>query len=116
MTDSPETLQGYEEQFACRFTSEDVEYQKYVQQPVNPPPIVEDWRGRSGGGYQRGRDNRYQDQRPYRGRDRDRGWGGSDQRGPPQERRWGSGGQYQGQHNSYNQGYNSSSQRRYERY
>lgn len=59
MTDSPETLQGYEEQFACRFTSEDVEYQKYVQQPVNPPPIVEDWRGRSGGGYQRGRDNRY---------------------------------------------------------
>ncbi|XP_062404967.1 RNA guanine-N7 methyltransferase activating subunit-like [Sardina pilchardus] len=118
MTDSSETLQKYEEQFACRFTSEDEEYQRYLEQPVNPPPLVEDWRGRGAGGFQRGRDNRYQDQRPYRGRDRGRGWGSHDQRGPQQwqDRRWGSGGHNQGQHNSYNQGYNSGNQRRYERY
>lgn len=118
MTDSAETLQKYEEQFANRFTAEDVEYQRYLQQPVNTPPVVEDWRGRGAGGYQRGRDYRNQDQRPYRGRDRGRGSGWHDQRGPPQwqDRRWGSGGPYQGQHNSYNQGYNSGGQRHYDRY
>lgn len=58
MTDSQETLQKYEEQFASRFTSQDEEYQRYIQQPENLPPVVEDWRGRGAGGYQRGRDNR----------------------------------------------------------
>lgn len=56
MTESTENLQKYEEMFAHRFSSEDREFQEYVSRPSDPPPIVEDWRGR-GGGNQRGRDN-----------------------------------------------------------
>ncbi|KAG7218285.1 hypothetical protein INR49_010343, partial [Caranx melampygus] len=57
MTESTETLQKYEELFAHRFTSEDHEYQQYLNRPADPPPMVEDWRGRAGGNH-RGRDNR----------------------------------------------------------
>lgn len=64
MTETTETTenqqekqQNYEELFAHRFSSEDHEYQEYVNRPADLPPIVEDWRGR-GGGNQRGRDNR----------------------------------------------------------
>ncbi|XP_063043877.1 RNA guanine-N7 methyltransferase activating subunit-like [Engraulis encrasicolus] len=117
MTDIAETLQKYEEQFASRFTAQDEQYQKYLEQPVNTPPVVEDWRGRSGGGFQRGRDYRNQDQRGFRGRGR--GWGWQEQRGQWQDRRWGSGGHHQGgQHNSYNQGYGGGGggQRHYDRY
>uniref|UniRef100_A0A8D3ASI7 RNMT-activating mini protein n=1 Tax=Scophthalmus maximus TaxID=52904 RepID=A0A8D3ASI7_SCOMX len=53
MAESTETLQKYEELFAHRFSSEDQEYQQYLNRPADPPPIVEDWRGN-----QRGRDNR----------------------------------------------------------
>lgn len=57
MTEVTEKQQTYEELFSHRFSSEDHEYQQYVTRPADPPPIVEDWRGR-GGGNQRGRDNR----------------------------------------------------------
>ncbi|KAF7669299.1 hypothetical protein LDENG_00212570 [Lucifuga dentata] len=79
MTETTKNSQNYEELFAHRFTSEDQEYQQYVNRPVDPPPIVEEWRGR-GGGNSRGRDNRFHDRRGYRGRGweggRDRAWGG----------------------------------------
>ncbi|XP_034429144.1 RNA guanine-N7 methyltransferase activating subunit-like isoform X6 [Hippoglossus hippoglossus] len=81
MTEKTETLQEYEELFAHRFSAEDPEYQKYQNRAADPPPLVEDWRGRAGGN-QRGRDNRYPDRRGHRGRgwggdrDRDRSWGG----------------------------------------
>lgn len=57
MSETSENLQKYEELFAHRFTSQDQEYQQYLSRPADPPPIVEDWRGRAGGN-QRGRDNR----------------------------------------------------------
>uniref|UniRef100_A0A3P9LGH4 RNMT-activating mini protein n=1 Tax=Oryzias latipes TaxID=8090 RepID=A0A3P9LGH4_ORYLA len=57
MSEATETLKGYEELFVNRFTSEDQEYQEYLNRPADPPPVVEDWRGRAGGN-QRGRDNR----------------------------------------------------------
>lgn len=57
MAETSENLQKYEELFAHRFTSQDQEYQQYLSRPADPPPIVEDWRGRAGGN-QRGRDNR----------------------------------------------------------
>lgn len=57
MSETSENAQSYEELFAHRFSAEDREYQEYLSRPVDPPPIVEDWRGR-GGGNQRGRDNR----------------------------------------------------------
>ncbi|KAK2920007.1 RNA guanine-N7 methyltransferase-activating subunit-like protein [Channa argus] len=116
MTESTETPQTYEELFAHRFTSEDREYQEYVKRPADPPPIVEDWRGR-GGGNQRGRDNRYQDRHGHRGHgwggghrwDGERGWRG-DQRGQQRwhdrdrdrDRHWGHGSGYQSGHQSYN--------------
>uniref|UniRef100_H2LE75 RNMT-activating mini protein n=1 Tax=Oryzias latipes TaxID=8090 RepID=H2LE75_ORYLA len=49
MSEATETLKGYEELFVNRFTSEDQEYQEYLNRPADPPPIVEDWRGRAGG-------------------------------------------------------------------
>ncbi|XP_047436013.1 RNA guanine-N7 methyltransferase activating subunit-like [Mugil cephalus] len=123
MTETTETQQSYEELFAYRFTSEDPEYQQYVNRPADPPPVVEDWRGR-GGGSHRGRDNRYQDRRGHGGRGwgRDRGWRG-DHRG---QQSWqdrdrdrdrerhgghGSGSGYQSGPPSSNQGYNSYHQR-----
>uniref|UniRef100_A0A3Q3QMH8 Uncharacterized protein n=1 Tax=Monopterus albus TaxID=43700 RepID=A0A3Q3QMH8_MONAL len=57
MTETTENLQKYEELFGHRFSSEDHEYQEYLNRPADPPPIVEDFRSR-GGGNQRGRDNR----------------------------------------------------------
>ncbi|XP_020794690.1 RNA guanine-N7 methyltransferase-activating subunit-like protein [Boleophthalmus pectinirostris] len=69
--ETAEDPEDYEKLFAHRFTSEDREYQEYLKRPPDPPPIVENWRGR-GGGNHRGRDNRYQDRRAYGGR----GWGG----------------------------------------
>lgn len=58
MTETTENLQNYEELFGNRFSSEDHDYQQYVNRPADPPPAVEDWRSR-GGGNHRGRDNRY---------------------------------------------------------
>ncbi|XP_029948049.1 RNA guanine-N7 methyltransferase activating subunit-like [Salarias fasciatus] len=127
MAESTEISESYEEMFANRFTSEDAKYQEYLSRPVDPPPIVEDWRGR-GGGSQRGRDNRYQDRRggDHRGwGGGDRGWGGGDRgggrpgeyRGQQQwhdrdrDRNWGHGSGYQSGHSSSNQGYNSHHQR-----
>ncbi|KAG7473940.1 hypothetical protein MATL_G00101140 [Megalops atlanticus] len=118
MSVCPESSANYEETFAHRFTADDKEYQEYLQRASDPPPIVEDWRVR-GGGFSRGRDNRFQDFRgPGRGRDRSHGSGWSgEQRNVPhwQDRRWGSGGreysQHPGQYHSYGQGYNSHSQK-----
>uniref|UniRef100_A0A673BRF4 RNA guanine-7 methyltransferase activating subunit n=1 Tax=Sphaeramia orbicularis TaxID=375764 RepID=A0A673BRF4_9TELE len=60
MTETQQKLQTYEQMFAHRFSSEDHEYQQYVQRAADPPPTVDDWRGRGGGGgNQRGRDNRH---------------------------------------------------------
>ncbi|XP_029986803.1 RNA guanine-N7 methyltransferase activating subunit-like [Sphaeramia orbicularis] len=74
MTETQQKLQTYEQMFAHRFSSEDHEYQQYVQRAADPPPTVDDWRGRGGGGgNQRGRDNRYQG---CRGRGWGRGGGG----------------------------------------
>ncbi|XP_048829113.1 RNA guanine-N7 methyltransferase activating subunit-like [Brienomyrus brachyistius] len=100
---SPEPVPDYEEQFAHRFTSADQEYQEYLKRPSNPPPIVEEWRGRGGGHH-----NRYHEQRPYRGHDGGRGWSGN-QWGSQQwqDRRWSHGSgrdnPHSGHHNSYNQ-------------
>lgn len=55
MAETTENQQSYEEMFANRFSSEDKEYQQYLDRPADPPPIVEDWRSR-GGGNHRGRD------------------------------------------------------------
>ncbi|XP_061670365.1 RNA guanine-N7 methyltransferase activating subunit-like [Syngnathoides biaculeatus] len=67
--------QSYEEMFAHRFSSEDKEFQEYVNRPADPPPIVEDWQGRGGGNHQ-GRDRRYQDRQGGRGWGGGQGWGG----------------------------------------
>ncbi|XP_019742087.1 RNMT-activating mini protein [Hippocampus comes] len=70
MSETMEEEQSYEEMFAQRYSSEDEEYQRYVNRPADPPPIVEEWRGRGGGNYQ-ARDRRYQDHQGGRG------WGGN---------------------------------------
>ncbi|XP_077419722.1 RNA guanine-N7 methyltransferase activating subunit-like [Vanacampus margaritifer] len=75
MSQTTEKQQSYEEMFAHRFSSEDKEYQQYVNRPADPPPIVDDWRGR-GGGNHRGRDRRYQDRQGSRGWGEGQGWGG----------------------------------------
>ncbi|CAI5792826.1 RNA guanine-N7 methyltransferase activating subunit [Podarcis lilfordi] len=46
MASTIDILQNYNNLFAHRYTSEDEEYQKYVQRPADPPPIVEDWANR----------------------------------------------------------------------
>lgn len=38
--------QSYEEQFAHRFSAQDEEFQRYLQQPAVQPPVVEAWRSR----------------------------------------------------------------------
>uniref|UniRef100_UPI00398F3CB8 RNA guanine-N7 methyltransferase activating subunit-like n=1 Tax=Pristiophorus japonicus TaxID=55135 RepID=UPI00398F3CB8 len=68
MSTEAEIAPNYEEMFAHRFTVADEEYQEIVKCPADPPPIVEDWRGRPGG------NRRSQDYRPYRGRDDNRNW------------------------------------------
>ncbi|NXJ73470.1 RAM protein, partial [Trogon melanurus] len=65
MTSLVDMSLNYEKMFAHRFTSEDKEYQEYLKRPVDPPPIVEEWRNRSGGN-QRNRD-RFQDFFSFRG-------------------------------------------------
>ncbi|XP_061608308.1 RNA guanine-N7 methyltransferase activating subunit-like isoform X1 [Phyllopteryx taeniolatus] len=75
MSETMEKQQSYEEMFAHRYSSEDREYQEYVNRPADPPPIVEDWRGR-GGGNHRGRDRRYQDRQGGRGCGGGQEWGG----------------------------------------
>ncbi|XP_037104146.1 RNA guanine-N7 methyltransferase activating subunit-like [Syngnathus acus] len=75
MSETTEKPQSYEEMFANRFSSEDQEYQQYVTRPADPPPIVEDWRGRGGGNHQ-GRDRRYQDRQGGRGSGEGQGWRG----------------------------------------
>ncbi|CAG5858550.1 RNA guanine-N7 methyltransferase-activating subunit-like protein [Menidia menidia] len=124
MTETAENPQNYEELFGHRFTSEDHEYQQYLNRPADPPPIVENWSGR-GGGNQRGRDNRFQDRRGHG----DRGWGGGrgwrgDNRGQQhwhdrdrdRDRHWGHGSGYQSGRPSSNQGYNSYQRPHYDRY
>ncbi|XP_029900077.1 RNA guanine-N7 methyltransferase activating subunit [Myripristis murdjan] len=121
MTEPAENSNNYEELFAHRFSSEDREYQQYVSRPADPPPVVEDWRGRGGGGA-RGRDNRYQERRGHRGRGwgRDRSWGGEYREQHyrhDRDRSWGHGSGQQSGHSRYNQGYNSYNQRpHYNRY
>uniref|UniRef100_A0A087YHC7 RNA guanine-7 methyltransferase activating subunit n=2 Tax=Poecilia TaxID=8080 RepID=A0A087YHC7_POEFO len=119
MSDASENTQSYEELFSNRFSLEDSEYQQYVKRPADPPPIVDDWRGR-GGGNQRGRDNRYQDRRGYRDRSwgEDRRWRG-DRRGQhwhDRDRNWGHGSGYQSGSRGSNQGYNSHNRPHYDRY
>ncbi|KAM4826241.1 RNA guanine-N7 methyltransferase activating subunit [Thomomys bottae] len=60
---------SFEEMFARRFTKDDKEYQEHLRQPPEPPPIVEEWNCRAGGG-QRPGGHRMQ----FRGRDGRRGW------------------------------------------
>lgn len=55
MTSLADMPPNYEMMFAHRFTSDDKEYQEYLKRPADPPPIVEEWRNRSGGN-QRNRD------------------------------------------------------------
>ncbi|XP_042344888.1 RNA guanine-N7 methyltransferase activating subunit-like [Plectropomus leopardus] len=121
MAETTENPQNYEELFAHRFTSEDKEYQEYLNRPADPPPIVEDFRSR-GGGNHRGRD-RYHNRRG-RGWGGDRGWRGDNRgqqhwhdRDRDRDRQWGHGSGYQSGHPSSNQGYNSYNQRpHYDRY
>ncbi|XP_026175413.1 RNA guanine-N7 methyltransferase activating subunit-like [Mastacembelus armatus] len=120
MTDTTDDLRKYEQLFAHRFSAEDHEYQQYLSRPADPPPVVEDWRGR-GGGNQRGRDNRYQDRGGHRGR----GWGGGGGgqgwrrdhhhwRDRDRDRHWGHGSGYHSGPPNSNQGYNSYNQRSHE--
>ncbi|KAM4743844.1 RNA guanine-N7 methyltransferase activating subunit-like [Anableps anableps] len=119
MSETSENMQSYEEMFAHRFSSEDCEYQQYLNRPADPPPVVEGWRGR-GGGNQRGRDNRYQDRRGYRGRswgeDRERRGDRRGQQWHDRDRNWGHGSGYQSGPRSSNQGYNSHHRSHYDRY
>ncbi|XP_029870252.1 RNA guanine-N7 methyltransferase activating subunit isoform X1 [Harpia harpyja] len=99
---------NYEKMFAHRFTSDDEEYQEYLKRPADPPPIVEEWRNRSGGN-QRNRD-RFQDGRYFRG---DRyNWQGDYRSNQRPERSWGNSYQQHRQGQSYSShygqyGYNS---------
>lgn len=76
----------YEEMFAHRFTAADTEYQAMVKSATDPPPIVEDWMGQSGGnrrshdhGFHRGHsDNRHwSNNQRWQGRDRSSNRSGS---------------------------------------
>uniref|UniRef100_V9LF08 RNMT-activating mini protein n=1 Tax=Callorhinchus milii TaxID=7868 RepID=V9LF08_CALMI len=113
MSASPESTTTFEEMFTDRFTATDEAYQEYVKRAADLPPIVEDWKGRTGGS------RRSHDYRPYRGREDDRNrsnnrydqqWhgrdGGYNRSGP----------QHQGHYNSYNQGSNSHWQWNHHRY
>ncbi|KAM6942544.1 RNA guanine-N7 methyltransferase-activating subunit-like protein [Xenentodon cancila] len=122
MTETSETPRSYEELFSHRFSSDDEEYQQYVKRTADPPPVVEDWRGR-GGGNQRGRDGRYQDRRGPgdRGWGGGRGWGGDrgwrrDHHGHDRDRQWGHRSEYRSGPQSSNQGYNSHQRPRYDGY
>nr|XP_057945490.1 RNA guanine-N7 methyltransferase-activating subunit-like protein isoform X2 [Doryrhamphus excisus] len=107
MSETTEKQQSYEEMFANRFTSEDPEYQEYVKRPADPPPIVEDWRGR-GGGNHRGRDRRYQDRRGW-GRDR---YGGG---GYHRQQHWQGGDQYESHGSGSQPNYHQENSSRYQR-
>ncbi|XP_057693125.1 RNA guanine-N7 methyltransferase activating subunit-like isoform X2 [Corythoichthys intestinalis] len=126
MSETKEKEQSYEEMFAHRFSSEDQEYQEYVKRPADPPPIVEDWRGR-GGGNHRGRDRRYQDHQGGRGWgggqgwSGDRGWGGDRSGRGEHHRQQQDRDRYQGhdrgsQSNSHQESYSHDDRPRYARY
>ncbi|XP_006139304.1 RNA guanine-N7 methyltransferase activating subunit [Pelodiscus sinensis] len=66
MTSTLEVPLNFEEMFSHRFTPDDEDYQEYLKRPADPPPLVEEWKNRSGGN-QRNRD-RFQDGRQFRGR------------------------------------------------
>ncbi|XP_005148783.2 RNA guanine-N7 methyltransferase activating subunit isoform X1 [Melopsittacus undulatus] len=108
MTSLVDVPMNYEKMFAHRFTSDDEEYQEYLKRPADPPPIVEEWRNRSGGN-QRNRD-RFQDSRYFRG---DRyNWQGDYRSNQRSERNWGNNYQQHRQGQSYSShygqyGYNS---------
>ncbi|XP_026565612.1 RNMT-activating mRNA cap methyltransferase subunit [Pseudonaja textilis] len=46
MASTNDVVQNYQSMFAYRYTTEDKEYQKYLQSSANPPPIIEDWMNR----------------------------------------------------------------------
>ncbi|XP_020373014.2 RNA guanine-N7 methyltransferase activating subunit-like isoform X1 [Rhincodon typus] len=110
MTSEAETVPKYEEMFAHRFTTADKEYQEVLKSPPDPPPIVEDWRIRTGG------NRRSRDFQPYRRQDDSRNWSN--------ERQWRgrvhgyshSSVQHQGPYESYSQGSNSHWQSNHHRY
>ncbi|XP_038669301.1 RNA guanine-N7 methyltransferase activating subunit-like [Scyliorhinus canicula] len=110
MSNEAETLPNYEDMFADRFSADDMEYQQMVKCPTDPPPIVDDWKVRTGG------NRRSHDYRPYRGRDDGRSWANNRQwqgrsRGYNQ-----SPAQHQGSYESYSQGSNSHYQHNHHRY
>lgn len=47
MASTADIVQNYQSMFAHRYTTEDKEYQKYLQCSAKPPPIIEDWMNRS---------------------------------------------------------------------
>ncbi|XP_072201527.1 RNA guanine-N7 methyltransferase activating subunit [Excalfactoria chinensis] len=105
MTSLVDVPLDYEKMFAHRFTADDKEYQEYLKRPADPPPIVEEWRNRSGGN-QRNRD-RFQDGRYFRG---DRyNWQGDHRSNQRPDRGWGNNYQQHRQGQSYygQYGYNS---------
>uniref|UniRef100_A0A8D0GTG4 RNA guanine-7 methyltransferase activating subunit n=1 Tax=Sphenodon punctatus TaxID=8508 RepID=A0A8D0GTG4_SPHPU len=120
MTSTSDVLENYEKMFTHRFTSDDEEYQEYLKRPADPPPVVEEWRNRSGGN-QRNRD-RFQDSRQFRGRGDRYDWHGGHRSNQWQGRGWGNNYQQHRQGQSYypqygQYGYNSYSQRpHYDRY
>ncbi|XP_025901578.1 RNMT-activating mRNA cap methyltransferase subunit isoform X2 [Nothoprocta perdicaria] len=107
MASSADMPVNYETMFAHRFTLEDKEYQEYLKRPTDPPPIVEEWRNRSGGNRNR---DRFQDGRYFRG---DRyNWQGDHRFNQRPERSWGNNYQQHRQGQSYSShygqyGYNS---------
>ncbi|KAG8145075.1 hypothetical protein E2320_013450 [Naja naja] len=46
MASTTDVVQNYQSMFAYRYTTEDKEYQKYLQCSAKPPPIIEDWMNR----------------------------------------------------------------------
>ncbi|XP_030045469.1 RNA guanine-N7 methyltransferase activating subunit [Microcaecilia unicolor] len=97
MTTAPDPIPDFEEMFSHRFTTDDQEYQEFLKRPADPPPVVEDWRNRTGGN-QRYRDNRVQD-RQYR----ERGERQDYSRNYGSERQW-QGGGWENNRNQYRQG------------
>ncbi|MBN3272122.1 GLSL Glutaminase, partial [Polyodon spathula] len=89
MSTSSDSSVNYEDKFPHPFSADDKEYEEYLQRPIDPPPIAEEWRGR-GGGHQRGRDHRSHAYRPYRGRDSGRNWSNDNRYNQQwQDRGWG---------------------------
>nr|XP_032646521.1 RNA guanine-N7 methyltransferase activating subunit isoform X1 [Chelonoidis abingdonii] len=109
MTSSTDVPLNYEEMFSHRFTADDEEYQEYLKRPTDPPPLVEEWKNRSGGN-QRNRDW-FQDGRQFRGRGDRHDWQGGNRSNQWPGRSWGNSYQQHRQGQSYypqyDYGYNS---------